>query len=72
VHWLRTFLRAFAERGGTVLISSHLLAEVAQTVDQVLIIDRGSLVASTRLDELAGRGQSLEDTYLELVAGGAA
>jgi ABC-2 type transport system ATP-binding protein len=71
VHWLRTFLRRFAERGGTVLVSSHVLAEVAQTVDQVLIIDRGRLVASARLDELAGRGQSLEDTYLELTAGGA-
>jgi ABC-2 type transport system ATP-binding protein len=72
VHWLRTFLRAFAERGGTVLVSSHLLAEVAQTVDRVLIIDRGRLVASTRLEELAGRGRSLEDTYLELTAGGTA
>jgi ABC-2 type transport system ATP-binding protein len=71
VHWLRTFLRRFAEQGGTVLVSSHVLAEVAQTVDQVLIIDRGRLVASARLDELAGRGQSLEDTYLELTAGGA-
>jgi ABC-2 type transport system ATP-binding protein len=71
VHWLRVLLREFAERGGTVLVSSHLLAEVSQTVDQVLIIDRGRLVASTRLDELAGRGQTLEDTYLELTAGGA-
>jgi ABC-2 type transport system ATP-binding protein len=71
VHWLRVILRRFAEGGGTVLVSSHLLAEVSQTVDQVLIIDRGRLVASTRLDELAGRGQTLEDTYLELTAGGA-
>jgi ABC-2 type transport system ATP-binding protein len=69
VHWLRRFLRRFAERGGTVLVSSHVLAEVAQTVDRVLIIDRGRLVASARLDELAGRGQSLEDTYLGLTAG---
>ena len=70
VHWLRTFLRRFAEGGGTALVSSHLLAEIAQTVDQVLIIDRGRLVASARLDELAGRGRTLEDTYLELTAGG--
>lgn len=68
VHWLRAFLRQFAGQGGTVLVSSHLLAEVAQTVDQVLIIDRGRLVASARLDELAGRDQTLEDTYLELTA----
>ncbi|MQA73491.1 MAG: ATP-binding cassette domain-containing protein [Solirubrobacterales bacterium] len=70
VHWLRTFLRRFADRDGTVLVSSHVLAEVAQTVDQVVIIDRGRLVATARLDELAGRGETLEDTYLELTAGG--
>ena len=69
VHWLRTFLRRFAERGGTVLVSSHVLAEVAQTVDEVLIIDRGRLVVSARLDELAGRGVTLEDAYLELTGG---
>ncbi|MGH2945383.1 MAG: ABC transporter ATP-binding protein [Solirubrobacteraceae bacterium] len=68
VHWLRTFLRGFADRGGTVLVSSHLLAEVAQTVDLVVIIDRGRLVASARLDELTRRGQTLEDAYLELVS----
>lgn len=72
VHWLRRFLRGFAEQGGTVLVASHLLAEVAQTVDRFLIIDRGRLVASARLDELAGRGQTLEDAYLELTAGGEA
>jgi ABC-2 type transport system ATP-binding protein len=72
VHWLRTLLRAFAGAGGTVLISSHVLAEIAQTVDQVMIIDRGRLVAVRRLDDLAGRGESLEDAYLELTAGSAA
>jgi ABC-2 type transport system ATP-binding protein len=66
VHWLRTFLRSFADGGGTVLVASHVLAEVAQTVDRVLIIDRGHLVASTSLEELAGRGQTLEDAYLQL------
>jgi ABC-2 type transport system ATP-binding protein len=69
VHWLRNFLRGFAEQGGTVLVSSHVLAEVAQTVDRILIIDRGRLVANTGLDELSGRGVSLEETYLELTVG---
>jgi ABC-2 type transport system ATP-binding protein len=41
VQWLRRFLRWFAEQGRTVLVSSHMLAEAAQTVDQVVIIDRG-------------------------------
>jgi ABC-2 type transport system ATP-binding protein len=69
VHWLRTFLRGFADDGGTVLVSSHLLAEVAQTVDRVVIIDRGRLVASGRLDELASPGQTLEDAFLQLTSG---
>jgi ABC-2 type transport system ATP-binding protein len=69
VHWLRTFLRRFAEQGGTVLVASHMLAEAAQTVDQVVIIDRGRLVASGRLDELTEGGRTLEDAYLELTGG---
>ncbi len=68
VHWLRAFLRWFADQGGTVVISSHVLAEVAQTVEQVVIIDGGRLLATARLDELTGRGETLEDTYLKLTA----
>jgi ABC-2 type transport system ATP-binding protein len=57
VRWLRDFLRSFAGSGHTVLVSSHVLAEVAQTVDHVLIISRGKLVRESRLDELtAGIG----------------
>jgi ABC-2 type transport system ATP-binding protein len=72
VRWLRTLLRGFAERGGTVLVSSHVLAEVAQTVDQVVIIEGGQLVAVARIDELTARGATLEDAYLELTEGGIA
>ena len=68
VQWLRRFLRLFAEQGRTVLVSSHMLAEVAQTVDRVVILNRGRRVASGRLDELTGGGKTLEDTYLELIA----
>jgi ABC-2 type transport system ATP-binding protein len=68
IHWLRTFIRRFAAEGGTVLISSHVLAEIAQTVDQVVIISAGRLLATARLDDLAARGEALEDTYLELMA----
>ena len=53
VHWLRQFVRAFADRGGTVLVSSHVLAEVAQTVDDVVIIANGGLVTQSSLAELA-------------------
>jgi ABC-2 type transport system ATP-binding protein len=67
VHWLRGFLRQFAAGGGTVLVSSHLLAEVAQSVDQVIIIDRGRLVAAMAMAEVPD-GDSLEELYLELTA----
>jgi ABC-2 type transport system ATP-binding protein len=52
---LRDFLRDFAVRGRTVLISSHHLAEVAQMVDQVLIINRGRLVVESSLGDLTAR-----------------
>ena len=66
VRWLRRFLRWFAEQGRTVLLSSHMLAEAAQTVDQVVIIHRGRRVASGRLDVLTERGTTLEDVFLGL------
>jgi ABC-2 type transport system ATP-binding protein len=66
VHWLRRFLHRFAENGGTVLVSSHMLAEAAQTVDQVVIIDHGRRVATGRLDELTQGGRTLEDVFLKL------
>jgi ABC-2 type transport system ATP-binding protein len=66
VHWLRGFLRGLAQQGRTVLVSSHVLAEVAQTVDRVVIIDRGRLLATTSLDELITRSRTLEDVFLEL------
>jgi ABC-2 type transport system ATP-binding protein len=66
VRWLRDFLRAFAARGGAVLVSSHHLAEIAQTVDRVVIIDHGRLVAESTLAELAPEPSSLEDAFLEL------
>src|SRR5579875_2667213 len=55
VRWLRDFLRSFASGGRTVLISSHILAEVAQTVERVLIISHGRLVAESSLSELTAR-----------------
>ena len=68
VHWLRGFLRGFADQGRTVLISSHVLAEVAQTVDQIIVINRGRIVATDPLAELIDNGRTLENAYLELTA----
>jgi ABC-2 type transport system ATP-binding protein len=55
IRWLRNFLRSFAAEGGTVFISSHVLAEVAQLADEVVIIHRGRLVAHEPLAALTAR-----------------
>ena len=55
IRWLRNFLRSFAGGGGTVLISSHVLAEVAQIADEVAIIHHGRLVAHEPLAALTAR-----------------
>lgn len=53
IRWMRSLLRHLAEEGRTVLISSHLLAEVQQTVDALLIISRGRLVFQGGVEDLA-------------------
>jgi ABC-2 type transport system ATP-binding protein len=70
VHWLRGLIRSMADQGRTVFISSHLLAELAKTVDDVVIIAHGRLVTHEPMAALLGRaaGSSLEDVYLDLVA----
>jgi ABC-2 type transport system ATP-binding protein len=68
MRWLRDLLRGLAAEGRAVLVSSHLLAEVAQSADDVVIINRGRTVAQAPLPDLlaARSGASLEDIYLEL------
>ena len=56
IRWLRTFLREHAARGRTVLLSSHVLSEAAQTVDDVVVIHKGRLVHQGSIDELARLG----------------
>jgi ABC-2 type transport system ATP-binding protein len=52
IRWLRELLRSFASDGGTVLISSHVLAEISQTVEDVIVLSRGRLLAQAPLEEL--------------------
>ncbi len=57
IRWMRNLLHDFAERGGTVLLSSHLLAEVQATVDRLVVVNNGRVVADDSLDVLlAGEG----------------
>jgi ABC-2 type transport system ATP-binding protein len=55
IRWLRDFLRSMAAVGRTILVSSHVLAEVSQTVDEVVVIHRGRLRAHSTLAELTRR-----------------
>jgi ABC-2 type transport system ATP-binding protein len=67
IRWLRTTLRSFASGGKAVLVSSHVLTEMAQMADEVIVIDRGRLVRQGSVDELTKAGTtSLEDVFLEL------
>jgi len=58
IAWLRGFLRHYAAQGATVLVSSHVLAEVEQTADHVVIINRGRLVRAATLADLASAAGS--------------
>jgi len=64
--WLRDLLRDLAGEGRTVVISSHVLAEVAQTVDRVVIVHQGRLRFAGTLRELTDSGASLEAAFLRL------
>jgi ABC-2 type transport system ATP-binding protein len=66
VHWLRGFLQQLAADGRTILISSHVLAEVARTVHSALIITRGRLAGHVQLDQLEDGARTLEAAYLQL------
>ena len=55
IRWLRGLLRALAAENRTVFLSSHLLSEVAQTVDEVVVLSRGRLVVHTTLADLTAR-----------------
>jgi ABC-2 type transport system ATP-binding protein len=52
IAWIRSFLRDFADRGGTVLLSSHLLAEVQATADRLIVISAGKIVAAGAMADL--------------------
>lgn len=71
IRWLRTLLRSLAGQGRTVLVSSHLISEMALTADHLLVIGQGRLLAQTTVAELSARATSLEEAFLDLTAGSA-
>jgi ABC-2 type transport system ATP-binding protein len=67
--WLRRFVRCLAAEGRTVLVSSHVLGEMEQIADRVVIIRAGRLVTTGTLAELTADGASLEESFLRLTTG---
>src|SRR4051794_37325029 len=68
IRWMREFLREQAVAGRTVLLSSHLMGELSETVDDVVVIDKGRIVSRGTLAEVAGSHRSLEDAFFALTS----
>jgi ABC-2 type transport system ATP-binding protein len=69
IRWIRHLLKNLAARGRTVLISSHLISEVAQTADDLVVIGQGRLLAQTTVAELSAGSSSLEEAFFRLTEG---
>ena len=66
--FLESIIQIIQQEGRTVLFSSHLVNEVERVADQIVVIEQGRLLLSTRLDDLKEReGKSLEDIFVSLV-----
>ncbi|MEU4702431.1 ATP-binding cassette domain-containing protein [Nonomuraea dietziae] len=68
VRWIRDLMRSLAAEGRTVLLSSHLMSEMALTADRIVIVGRGRLIVETSVKDLTERYDSLESAYLALTA----
>ena len=64
--WIRGFLRSLAAEGRAVLLSTHLMSELQDTADHVVVVGRGRVLADRTMPELLARYRSLEQAYLEL------
>lgn len=69
IRWIRGLLRSFADDGGTVLLSSHLMGEVASLADDLVVIAGGRVVAAGPLDRVTAGYPSLEDAFFALTDG---
>jgi ABC-2 type transport system ATP-binding protein len=66
VRWIRNLVKSLAAEGRTVLISSHLISEVAQTAEELIVIGQGRLLAQTTVAALSATAGSLEDAFFRL------
>jgi ABC-2 type transport system ATP-binding protein len=68
IAWLRGLLRSLANEGRTVVVASHVLSEIAQTVDHVVIVSKGRLRFAGPLREIGETNQALESAFLNLTS----
>ncbi|MBY7141907.1 ATP-binding cassette domain-containing protein [Virgibacillus sp. NKC19-3] len=68
IRWIRMFLRERAEAGNTVLLSSHLMGELAETVDDVVIINKGKIMSAGTLEEVMDGYFTLEEAFFALTS----
>jgi ABC-2 type transport system ATP-binding protein len=71
VRWIRNLMKSLAAEGRTVLVSSHMISEMAVTAEQLVVIGGGRLLADISVGELSRRYASLEDAFFELTSGSA-
>jgi ABC-2 type transport system ATP-binding protein len=71
IRWIRDLLKSLAAQGRIVLVSSHLISEMALTAERLIVIGRGRLLADTTVAELSARSGSLEDAFFDLTSGAA-
>ncbi|MET7336692.1 ATP-binding cassette domain-containing protein [Nonomuraea sp. NPDC005650] len=67
IRWMRGLLKSLAAEGRTVLVSSHLMSEMAVTADQLIVVAQGRLRADAAITELVPPGMSLEDAFMNVV-----
>ncbi len=71
IAWLREFLKSYADLGNAVFVSSHLLSEMGQMADNIVVIGKGKLIASTSIESLVG-GSSHASVYVRVAGKDAA
>jgi ABC-2 type transport system ATP-binding protein len=71
IHWIRELLRSLAAQGRAVFVSSHLIGEIAQMAEHLVVIGQGRLLADTSVAELSAGAPSLEAAFLDLTGASA-
>lgn len=68
IRWVRELVRALAAEGRSILVSSHLIAEMALTADDVVVIGQGRLLGHFSMEDLAAQGTDLEGVFMQLTS----